>query len=113
MSCLFCKIINGEIPCQTLYEDDLVLVFRDINPQAPDHFLTVPKKHIATAYDMQLEDKSLVGHMFWVAQKVSQDLGHQKDGCRFILNCQEGGGQTVFHLHLHTLAGKPFQEKMV
>ncbi|MDC0662205.1 histidine triad nucleotide-binding protein [Marinobacter sp. SS21] len=105
---LFSKIINREIPADIVYEDDLSLAFRDINPQAPVHLLLIPKKAIATINDLGPDDRELVGHLFVVAAKLAKEMGFDDDGYRTVMNCGANAGQTVFHLHLHLLAGKPF-----
>lgn len=107
MDCLFCKINAGEIPASILYEDERVTVFNDINPQAPLHALVIPKKHISTLNDISEEDQDLVGYMVKVAANVAADNGYAEDGYRTVFNCNSHGGQTVFHIHLHLLAGKP------
>lgn len=104
---IFDKIIAKEIPADIVYEDELSLVFKDINPQAPTHLLIIPKKPIATINDIQTEDKEVVGHLFWVAAEVARAQGFDSDGYRVVMNCNENGGQTVYHIHLHLLAGKP------
>ncbi|WP_020407402.1 histidine triad nucleotide-binding protein [Hahella ganghwensis] len=104
---LFTKIINREIPADIIYEDDLSLAFNDINPQAPVHFLVIPKKTIATVNDIAEADRELVGHLYLVAAKLAKSMGFSEDGFRTVMNCNEHGGQTVFHIHLHVLAGKP------
>ncbi|MDF2180060.1 histidine triad nucleotide-binding protein [Aliiglaciecola sp. CAU 1673] len=114
---LFTKIINREIPADIIHEDELSLAFKDINPQAPHHFLVIPKKSIATVNDIQEEDKALVGHLFMVAAKLATELGFAEEGYRTVMNCNQNGGQTVYHLHLHVLGGKPlgwppYQEKL-
>ena len=105
MDCLFCKIINGDIPSEKVYEDDLVYAFKDINPEAPVHFLIVPKEHIKSAYELDEAHKELIGHIFLVAKKVLKDMGIE-NGCRIVNNAREDGGQTVDHLHFHVLAGR-------
>ena len=104
--CLFCKIINGDIPCDKVYEDDKVLAFNDIEPQAPVHFLVIPKAHIRSANEITAENSSIVSHIFEVISKIAQDKGIDKDGYRIVNNCGEQGGQTVGHLHFHVLAGR-------
>lgn len=104
---LFSKIINREIPADIVYEDEHSLAFRDINPQAPVHLLIIPKKAIATINDLEPEDRELVGHLFIVAKKLAREMGFDEDGYRVVMNCNEQAGQTVFHIHLHLLAGKP------
>ena len=105
---IFMKIINGEIPATKLYEDEHVLAFEDVNPQAPKHVLVIPKKTIATANDIEPEDAELIGRLFLVAKQVAVDLGVDKDGYRLVMNCNAAGGQTVYHLHLHLMAGRNF-----
>ena len=114
---IFAKIINKEIPADIIYEDELALAFNDINPQAPTHFLVIPKKAIATINDIQVEDKALVGHLYWVAAHIARQQGFAEQGYRAVMNCNEYGGQTVYHIHLHVLAGKamgwpPYQDKL-
>ncbi len=104
MDCLFCKIINGDIPAEIIYQDDEVLGFKDVNPQAPTHVLFVPKRHIATVNDLAAEDAELVGKLFLAAKKVAADIGFEDEGYRLVMNCNAGAGQTVFHIHLHMLA---------
>ncbi len=106
IDCLFCKIIAGEIPAKMFYEDDLLIAFADIDPQAPHHFLIVPRKHICTALDLTPEDNELIGHVYQVAGKIARDLGIDEDGFRVVNNCNEAGGQTVWHIHFHFLAGR-------
>ncbi len=104
---LFTKIINRDIPADIVYEDDISLAFKDIQPQAPVHFLIIPKKPVATINAMQEEDKELFGHLFWVAKHLAAEHGVAEDGFRVVMNCNEYGGQSVYHVHLHMLAGKP------
>ena len=106
--CLFCSIIDKKIPAKLVYEDDKVVVFNDISPQAPVHVLIVPRQHIDTIND--LKDASLVGHMILTAKKIGSILGINQSGYRLIMNCNEDGGQTVFHIHLHLLGGKRLGE---
>ena len=103
---LFSKIIDREIPADIVYEDDIALAFKDINPQAPVHLLIIPKKPIATINDIDDEDAATVGHLYVVAGKLAVQHGFAKDGYRCVMNCNEHGGQTVYHIHLHLLAGK-------
>jgi histidine triad (HIT) family protein len=107
--CLFCKIAGGEIPVELVYEDDDVVAFRDINPQAPLHTLVVPRRHIPTLNDLQPEDAELVGRMYLAAQRVAADAGVAEAGYRTVFNCNAQAGQTVFHLHLHVLGGRAMQ----
>lgn len=104
--CLFCKIIAGDIPASIRYEDDRVLAFDDIDPQAPTHVLIIPKKHIATALDLTVDDNDLVGHIYQVAGKIARDAGFADDGFRVVNNCNKAGGQVVWHLHFHLLGGR-------
>ena len=102
VDCLFCKIVDGAIPARKLYEDDLVVAFHDIAPQAPAHFLVIPKKHIATLHDIGEEDKALLGHIVHTAQRLAREQGCD-EGFRVVMNCNEQGGQTVYHIHMHVL----------
>ena len=104
--CLFCKIIQGDIPGDIVYQDDDVLAFNDLNPQAPTHILIIPKKHIATTNDAQDEDAAVLGKLMLTAKKIAEDKGFADDGYRMVTNCNELAGQTVFHIHLHLLAGR-------
>jgi len=104
--CLFCKMVAGEIKPNVVYEDDAVLAFRDINPQAPTHVLVVPKRHISTINDLKSGDAELVGRLYLGAKKVAEQDGVAADGYRTIMNCNAAAGQTVFHLHLHVLGGR-------
>lgn len=104
--CLFCKIANKELPSELIYEDDDIIAFSDINPQAPEHKLIVPRKHITTLNDLDANDSELVGRMVYTAQKIAKDLGIANDGYRVLFNCNHGGGQAVFHIHLHLLGGR-------
>lgn len=104
--CLFCKIAAGFIPAQKIYQDDLVVAFDDINPQAPHHKIIIPHKHIATLNDVGEEDRLLVGHMAHVAAKLANELEIAKPGYRLVMNCNPLAGQTVFHIHFHLLGGR-------
>jgi len=106
VDCLFCKIIAGEIPASIIHEDSQLVVFKDIDPQAPQHFLIVPKKHIATTLDLTADDNDLVGHIYQTAGKLARDLGFADEGFRVVNNCNDAGGQTVWHLHFHLLGGR-------
>ena len=105
--CLFCKIIAGEIPSKKIYEDDDLLAFHDISPQAPVHFLVIPKKHIANAMETGQEDTLLLGKLLYKAQELLAEQGCAEKGGRFVLNCKSDGMQTVEHIHLHVLGGRP------
>ncbi len=104
--CLFCKIVAGEIPATLLYQDENLLAFTDINPQAPLHALVVPKRHIATLNDLSSGDDGLVGSMLRSAAALARQHGYAERGYRTVFNCNREAGQTVFHLHLHLLAGR-------
>ncbi|MEW6715153.1 MAG: histidine triad nucleotide-binding protein [Nitrospirota bacterium] len=106
MDCLFCKIINKQIPAKSVYEDERVVAFNDINPQAPVHILILPKKHISTILEAGQEDNELIGHMFQVANKIAKNNNVAERGFRLVMNCNRDAGQTVFHIHLHILAGR-------
>lgn len=103
--CIFCKIIAGEIPSKIIYEDEKVIAFNDLEPQAPVHFLAVPKKHIANLDELEDSDKELIGHIFLVIQKIAKDLDLKK-GYRVVANCKEDGGQSVPHIHFHVMGGR-------
>jgi histidine triad (HIT) family protein len=103
---IFSKIIRKEIPAQIVFEDDEILAFRDINPQAPTHILIIPKKPIATLNDVSAEDAPLIGRLFLVAKQLAADLGVAEAGYRTVFNCNPAGGQEVYHIHLHLLAGR-------
>ena len=104
--CIFCKIISGDIPADIIYQNDDVLAFRDLNPQAPTHVLIIPKRHISTINDLQPEDAELVGKMYLAAKQIAKEEGIDEFGYRAVMNCNAGAGQTVFHIHLHVLGGR-------
>ena len=104
--CLFCRIASGEIPGDIVYEDDELLAFNDISPQAPHHVLVIPKVHIATVNELGAEHADLVGRLVLCAKAIAAERNIQEAGYRLILNCNGHGGQTVFHLHLHLLGGR-------
>jgi histidine triad (HIT) family protein len=106
--CLFCKIVDGQIPSRKVMEDEWVFAFEDINPQAPTHVLVVPKRHIPTTNDLSTGDDQLLGRMVQAAARIAADRGFADKGYRLVFNCNLGAGQTVFHLHLHLLGGRPF-----
>ena len=110
--CIFCKIIKGEIPSNKVFENEYVYAFRDIAPCAPVHVLVVPKKHIASIAAAQTEDEQLLGHLLLTVQRVAKALGVEESGYRVISNCGKDACQSVQHLHLHILGGKPMQERM-
>lgn len=101
--CLFCKIASKRIPADVIFEDDKVVAFKDIEPQAPVHILVIPKVHIPTING--LSDASLAGHLVLTANSLASQLGISESGYRLVMNCNEDGGQTVFHIHLHILGG--------
>ena len=109
MSTIFSKIINKEIHADILFENDKTLVFRDISPKAPVHFLVIPKKEIRTINDINEEDRSLIGELFIVAKEIAKKEGISEKGYRTIFNCNEHGGQTVYHIHLHVLGGRQLE----
>ena len=106
MSTIFTKIINKEIKANIVYEDSDVLAFEDVNPQAPIHILIIPKKEIETANHIEEEDAELIGKLFLTAKKIAKEKKIDKNGYRLVMNCNGDGGQTVFHIHLHLLAGR-------
>lgn len=106
MSCLFCRIVAGEIPSSKVYEDDRLFAFKDINPQAPMHVLIVPKAHVATLNDLRDSHDDLVGEMVRRAAALADEQGFAESGFRTVFNCNAAAGQTVFHVHLHVLAGR-------
>jgi histidine triad (HIT) family protein len=104
--CLFCRIVAGEIPSTKVYEDEEIVAFEDINPQSPVHVLVVPKKHISTLNDLEPDDGPLVGRMVLAATRVARDKGTAESGFRTIINVNRGGGQIIYHIHLHVLGGR-------
>ena len=105
-TCLFCKMASGEIKPDIVYENDRILAFNDINPQAPTHVLVVPKRHITTLNDLQESDAALVGEMFLAARDVAIQTGIADSGYRTVMNCNADAGQSVWHIHLHVLGGR-------
>jgi histidine triad (HIT) family protein len=106
-NCLFCRIVKRDIPASIVYEDDRVLAFNDINPQAPSHVLVIPKRHIASLNDVSADDDALVGEVVRRAAAIAGELGRGAGGFRTVFNTGPEAGQTVFHIHLHLLAGRP------
>ncbi len=104
--CIFCRIIDKEIPSEIIYEDDKVIAFKDANPQAPIHFLVIPKEHIESLNHINEENLELIGHIFYVIKKLIKRMGFHEEGYRIVNNCGEFGGQTVSHIHFHVLAGR-------
>ena len=108
MDCLFCKFAKGEIPVNISHQDDNIIAFDDIHPQAPIHKLIVPRKHLATANDLMEEDNELIGSMFQMAKRIAKEQGIADGGYRLVMNCNAGAGQSVYHIHLHLLGGRQF-----
>ncbi len=108
-NCIFCKIAKGDIPVKKLYEDEQVVAFNDVNPQAPTHVLVIPHTHIATLNDLTHDNQYLIGHMATVAAKIAKDVGHAENGYRLVMNCNQDGGQSVFHIHMHLLSGRQME----
>ena len=106
MTCLFCRIAAGEVPSKKVYEDDRLVAFDDVHPQAPMHVLIIPRAHIATLNDLSSEHDTLVGEMVRRGAALAADRGYAQDGFRTVFNCNSHAGQTVFHIHLHVLAGR-------
>lgn len=107
MDCIFCKIANGEIPSNKVYEDESVIAFYDLEPQAPTHILVIPKEHIASAAEITAKNSGVVAHIFEVISELSKKLNMQ-DGFRVVSNCGESAGQSVKHLHFHVMSGRSF-----
>ena len=110
MDCIFCQIVAGKIPSQRLYQDDEVIAFRDINPQAPVHVLIIPKSHIPSL--AQVKQSNTIAHMTDVANQLAKDQGVLEDGYRLVINCGRDGGQVVPHLHMHLLGGRRLSGEM-
>ncbi len=104
--CLFCKIRDGEIPADIIYQDDDVMAFNDVSPQAPTHLLIIPKKHLSTVNDVEQVDELVMGKLFSAAKKIAAENGINDGGYRLVVNTNEQAGQTVFHIHMHFLAGR-------
>lgn len=107
--CIFCKIANKEIPTQVVYEDDSILAFNDIDPQAPIHILFIPKKHISDIVSLSDQEFNLISDIFKTIRKIAREKGIEEDGYRIVNNCRENGGQSVGHLHFHLLGGRQMQ----
>ena len=112
MDCLFCKIVNGEIPSTKVYEDETVYAFKDINPVAPVHVLIIPKQHLSSINDVNAENSAVIAHIYEVAAKLAKEFGISENGYRMVSNCGADAGQTVFHLHFHLLGGKKLNIQM-
>ena len=108
-NCIFCKIANGEIPSNIVYEDNLTIAFEDLEPKAPVHILIIPKKHLSSTLEINSDNSDIIGHIFTVAGKIARKKGFDKTGFRIVNNCGEDGGQTVGHIHFHLLAGRNMQ----
>ncbi len=106
MACIFCEIVAGRIPARKVHEDDAVLAFHDVQPQAPTHVLVIPKRHIESLLDLGPEDDALMGSLQRVARDVARSLGVAERGFRLVMNCGSDAGYSVFHVHLHLLAGR-------
>jgi histidine triad (HIT) family protein len=106
-NCLFCKIIEGKIPADFVHQDQRCVVIRDINPQAPMHVLVIPRDHVESLDDVSERDEEIVGHLLRVGARMANDLGHSEQGYRAVINTGAGAGQSVFHLHVHVLGGRP------
>lgn len=109
MDCLFCNIVDKKIPANIVSSDERVIAFDDLHPKAPFHKLIIPRKHIATLNDLTKEDDGLIGHLLYTAKELAKLLGVSEQGYRVVLNCNEAGGQTVFHIHAHLLGGRVMQ----
>jgi histidine triad (HIT) family protein len=105
--CLFCKVVAGQVPATLVFQNDHVVAFKDITPRAPTHVLIVPRRHIATLNELSPEDDALVGEMVRAAAAIAKDQGLSERGYRTVFNCNAEAGQTVFHIHLHLLGGRP------
>lgn len=108
-NCLFCKIIKKEIPADIVFEDDKIVAFRDIKPQAPTHILIIPKKHIPTVMHLKDSNKDIIGYVYMIAKKLADSEGIAEGGFRVVVNCNADAGQEVFHVHFHLLGGRLFK----
>jgi histidine triad (HIT) family protein len=106
--CIFCKIAAGEIPSTHVFEDEVCIAFNDLNPQAPTHILIIPRDHVESLDKAKSEHRSMLGHLLLSAADIAREKGFAEDGYRVVINTNRHGGQTVFHLHVHLLAGRPF-----
>jgi histidine triad (HIT) family protein len=112
MSCIFCQIVAGKVPSEILYQDEEVIAFRDINPQAPTHLIIIPKKHIPSLAHLSQAESPLIGHMVNVANQLAKKEGVAEKGYRLAINCGEQGGQVVSHLHMHLLGGRKLSDTL-
>lgn len=110
--CIFCKIVRGEIPCNKVYETKELLAFDDINPMAPTHVIIIPKEHIATLMDVKNGGANIMGNIVSAVQEVAKIKGINEKGFRMTINCNEDGGQIIFHLHVHVLGGKRLKDEL-
>jgi histidine triad (HIT) family protein len=108
-NCLFCRIVRDEIPAKKVYEDDEVVAFEDVNPQAPTHVLVIPRRHIASLDALTATDANVIGNVVVRASEIAREQGLDQEGYRLVVNCGEGAGQTVFHIHAHLLGGRGFR----
>ena len=112
MDCIFCKIVAGEIPSEILYQDEEVVAFRDINPEAPVHVLIIPRKHIPSLAHLSESDSPLIGRMVNIANRLAKEEGISEDGYRLAMSCGEQGGQLVPHLHMHLIGGRKLSDSL-
>ncbi|MGB5306431.1 MAG: histidine triad nucleotide-binding protein [Gammaproteobacteria bacterium] len=105
--CIFCKMVAGDIQPDVVYEDDEVMAFRDMHPQAPVHVLVIPRVHIATTNDLDADSAGIIGRLYLAAKQIAQDEGIAERGYRTLINCNPEAGQSVYHIHLHVLGGRP------
>ena len=112
MECIFCRIVAGELPSDTLYQDDQVMAFRDINPLAPTHVLIIPKRHITSLAGINDDETSIIGHMVRVANQLARQEGIAEKGYRLVVSSGEAGGQIVPHLHMHLLGGRRLSDRL-
>ncbi|MFO7568513.1 MAG: histidine triad nucleotide-binding protein [Smithellaceae bacterium] len=110
--CIFCKIVQGEIPCSKVYEDDAIFAFDDIHPMAPVHVVIIPKRHVATLMDVDTKLLDLASRLFAAAQEIARIKNVAVPGFRTVINCNEEGGQVVFHLHMHLLGGRKLEDAL-
>ena len=106
--CIFCKIVSGEVPSETVHQDEHCVAFNDLSPQAPVHILVIPRKHVDSLDKATAGDSEMLGHLLYSAAEIARELGVAEDGYRVVINTNADGGQTVFHLHVHLLGGRPF-----
>jgi len=112
MDCIFCQIVAGKVPCEIIFQDETVIAFHDINPQAPTHLLIIPKRHIPSLAHLSEAELSLIGHMVNIANQLAKREGIAEGGYRLVINCGEEGGQLVPHLHLHLLGGRRLSDEL-